>query len=202
MAYQYEHGIQQMFAVGLICFMCVKCCKLTTNNPLRGSDKFVKYKDQCIVIRQPPWSLPTITEWSSAVWGFKTGMRKGFDSAVRVNNTSRLGNLHWAVLTDLLCSWWFWRLPWVVELGAMEGWAAVLGFFLSASGGNLWIQVQVRLVDCLQRLAGWHLPVLPWVLKVSWLEGRWVRLMNMKLIMIGQGTMPGTFRKTEHMAHS
>lgn len=149
-----------------------------------------------------PWSLPTITEWSSAVWGFKTGMRKGLDSAVRVNNTSRLGNLYWAVLTDLLCSWWFWRLPWVVELGAMEGWAAVLGFFLSASGGNLWIQVQVRLVDCLQRLAGWHLPVLPWVLKVSWLVGRWVRLMNMKLIMIGQGTMPGTFRKTEHMAHS
>lgn len=103
-------------------------------------------------------------------------MRKGFGR--RWTTHKGWENLHWAVMTDLLCSWWFWRLPWVVELGAMEGWEAVLGFFLSASGGNLWIQVRVRLVDCLQMLAGWHPPVLPWVLKVSWLVGRWVKLME------------------------
>lgn len=66
----------------------------------------------------------------------------------------------------------------MVELGAMEGWEAVLGFFPSVSGGNLWIRIQVRLVDCLQMLAGWHLLILPWVLKVSWLVGRRVKLME------------------------
>lgn len=60
----------------------------------------------------------------------------------------------------------------MAELGAAEGWEAVLGFFPSASGGSLWIQMQVRLVDCLQMLAGWHLLILPRVLKVSWLVER------------------------------
>lgn len=38
----------------------------------------------------------------------------------------------------------------------MEGWEAVMDFLLSVSGENLWIQVQVRLVDCLQLLADWQ----------------------------------------------
>jgi len=87
-------------------------------------------------------------------------------------------SLYWLAMTDLLHSLWFWRLPYVVELGAMEGWEAVMDFLLSVSGENLWIQVQVRLVDCLQLLADWHLPILPWVLKVSWLVRRWVKLME------------------------
>lgn len=81
----------------------------------------------------------------------------------------------------------------------MEDWEAGLGFFLSLSGGNLWIQIQVRLVDCLQMLAGWHLQILPWVLKDSWLVGRQVTLMEYE---VSNNDRPGDSARNIQKKHN